>query len=65
MSRFLAEWLKALVRALIEKGNLVDLEGLRLLVVVSLFSLFRIEARGSFVTDFSQRGKALAEAHLS
>lgn len=39
MSPFLAEWLKTFVRALIEKGNLVDLEGLPLLVVVSLFSV--------------------------
>lgn len=39
MSPFLAEWLKISVRALIEKGSLVDLEGLPLLVVVSLFSV--------------------------
>lgn len=36
---FLAECLMTFVRALIEKGSLVDLEGLPLLVVVSLFSV--------------------------
>lgn len=39
MSPFLAEWLKTSVRALIEKGSLVDMEGLPLLVGVSLFSV--------------------------